>query len=277
MQNNLDFIPEIGTNDTPAVVVAEQIQKNFRSLATLQSGTSRPQGIKSSEFWCKDLEGNGTKFQVFRYIEVTTPEGVQKIDIPWTIELVQSISDSTTASTEKAPSEKAVALALEQAILTARPTGSLLISMADSVPGHLIGTGAAVSRETYKDLFAIIGTTFGAGDGSTTFNLPDFRGRFIQGASGDDIGAYRNSGLPNVYGAFVNSGNTYNDLWDSDVVEGAAFVELDSTGRQSNSNSTIVLSTKKKAGIDASRFNPIYGSSEIVQPPAIALNVFIKY
>jgi len=52
----------------------------------------------------------------------------------------------------------------------------------DSVPsGWLKANGAQVSRTTYSDLFAEIGTTFGAGDGSTTFNLPDLRGEFIRG------------------------------------------------------------------------------------------------
>ncbi|MHC8493441.1 phage tail protein [Thalassospira sp. SM2505] len=41
--------------------------------------------------------------------------------------------------------------------------------------------GSAVSRATFSSLFAIMGTTFGAGDGSTTFNLPDLRGEFIRG------------------------------------------------------------------------------------------------
>jgi microcystin-dependent protein len=48
--------------------------------------------------------------------------------------------------------------------------------------GWLICSGAAVSRSTYAALFAIIGTTFGAGDGSTTFNLPDYRDRMPIGA-----------------------------------------------------------------------------------------------
>ena len=43
--------------------------------------------------------------------------------------------------------------------------------------GWLLCNGDAVSRSTYADLFAVIGTTFGVGDGSTTFNVPDFRGR----------------------------------------------------------------------------------------------------
>lgn len=47
--------------------------------------------------------------------------------------------------------------------------------------GWLKANGAAVSRTTYAALFAVIGTTFGAGDGFTTFNLPDLRGEFLRG------------------------------------------------------------------------------------------------
>lgn len=46
--------------------------------------------------------------------------------------------------------------------------------------GYLKANGAAISRSTYSDLFAVIGTTFGSGDGSTTFNLPDLRGEFVR-------------------------------------------------------------------------------------------------
>lgn len=48
-------------------------------------------------------------------------------------------------------------------------------------PGWMFCTGAAISRTTYAELFSVIGTTFGIGDGSTTFNLPDYRGRAIFG------------------------------------------------------------------------------------------------
>ncbi len=50
-----------------------------------------------------------------------------------------------------------------------------------SPSGWLECDGSAISRTTYADLFAVIGTTFGSGDGSTTFNLPDLRGEFIRG------------------------------------------------------------------------------------------------
>jgi microcystin-dependent protein len=50
--------------------------------------------------------------------------------------------------------------------------------------GWLLCNGAAVSRTTYADLFAVIGTTYGSGNGSTTFNIPDFRGRVPAGDNG---------------------------------------------------------------------------------------------
>jgi microcystin-dependent protein len=51
--------------------------------------------------------------------------------------------------------------------------------------GYLECDGDAVSRTTYADLFAVVGITYGAGDGSTTFNLPDLRGQFIRGWAND--------------------------------------------------------------------------------------------
>jgi microcystin-dependent protein len=50
--------------------------------------------------------------------------------------------------------------------------------------GYLLCDGSAVSRTTYAALFAVVGTTFGVGDGSTTFTLPDYRGRTPIGVSG---------------------------------------------------------------------------------------------
>jgi microcystin-dependent protein len=50
--------------------------------------------------------------------------------------------------------------------------------------GFLAANGQTVSRTTYANLFAAIGTTYGAGDGSTTFQLPDLRGEFIRGLDG---------------------------------------------------------------------------------------------
>ena len=63
------------------------------------------------------------------------------------------------------------------------PVGGVVAFGSNSVPvGWLLANGAAVSRSGYADLFAMIGTTYGAGNGTTTFNLPDLRGEFVRGA-----------------------------------------------------------------------------------------------
>lgn len=62
------------------------------------------------------------------------------------------------------------------------PAGTVIWYAANTAPtGFLKANGANVSRTTYATLFTAIGTTFGVGDGSTTFGLPDLRGEFIRG------------------------------------------------------------------------------------------------
>ena len=62
------------------------------------------------------------------------------------------------------------------------PAGSVIYHAANTAPtGFLKANGAAVSRSTYAALFTAIGTTFGSGDGSSTFNVPDLRGEFMRG------------------------------------------------------------------------------------------------
>jgi len=71
--------------------------------------------------------------------------------------------------------------------ISAFASGMLLPTATISAPaGWLMANGEAVSRTTYADLFTAIGSTYGAGDGATTFNLPDLRGRTIAGK--DDMG-----------------------------------------------------------------------------------------
>ena len=65
------------------------------------------------------------------------------------------------------------------------PTATIVPWSDSSVPsGFLECNGAAVSRSTYADLFAIVGTTYGSGDGSTTFNVPDLQDNVAVGKSG---------------------------------------------------------------------------------------------
>lgn len=62
--------------------------------------------------------------------------------------------------------------------------GSIVLFCGSTIPDHCLPCdGTAVSRSEYSDLFDAIGTTYGPGDGSTTFNLPDFSGRVPMGVS----------------------------------------------------------------------------------------------
>lgn len=81
------------------------------------------------------------------------------------------------------------------------PSGVVSPYAGSSAPtGWLLCDGSAVSRTTYADLFAVIGTTYGPGDGSTTFNLPDLRGRVpvaLDNMGGTDAGRLS---VPNTLG-----------------------------------------------------------------------------
>lgn len=69
------------------------------------------------------------------------------------------------------------------------PVGTVILNAAANVPiGWLLCNGQAVSRTTYAALFAALSTTWGVGDGSTTFNVPDLRGRFPRGVAASGTG-----------------------------------------------------------------------------------------
>lgn len=84
------------------------------------------------------------------------------------------------------------------------PTGTVFPYAGSSAPtGYLICDGAAVSRTTYATLFALIGTTYGVGDGSSTFNVPDIGGRVV---AGKESSATRlTSGVSGVDGATLGA------------------------------------------------------------------------
>jgi microcystin-dependent protein len=81
--------------------------------------------------------------------------------------------------------------------------------------GYLKANGAEISRTTYADLFTAIGTTFGVGDGSTTFDLPDLRGEFARGwddgrgvDSGRVFGTAQTDALQGHWHSFTGGFNT---------------------------------------------------------------------
>lgn len=157
------------------------------------------------------------------------------------------------------------------------PTGTILPFGGIEPPDEfLICDGSQVSRSEYADLFNVIGTRFGNGDGHSTFTLPDLIERTTWGVESSNVGLTRDAGLPNITGHYnardLNDSDPYN--WD---VETAGALWYDESAR--------VWSTPKDNGgdeaqhgisFDASRSNPIYGNSDTVQPPAVCVLYIIK-
>lgn len=92
------------------------------------------------------------------------------------------IADNTITSAKLLTGTIATSKLATATVQLLTPSGALMPYAGASAPtGWLLCDGSAVSRTTYSDLFTAISTTFGAGDGSTTFNIPDLRGRTIAG------------------------------------------------------------------------------------------------
>ena len=153
------------------------------------------------------------------------------------------------------------------------PIGFIGYYSAETPPaGFLKCDGSAVGRETYPELYAAIGTTFGAGDGSTTFNLPDLIGRFAEGSV--TPGTVKEAGLPNITGVAntVNIGKVF--LGTSDY--GGAISSVTTVTNVDGSAPTGLQTQTTGIDFNASRSNPIYGKSNTVQPPALTLLPCIK-
>lgn len=135
-------------------------------------------------------------------------------------------------------------------------------------PTWLICSGQAVSRVEFENLFNVIGVTFGSGDGSTTFNVPDLRGRFIKGKEdSESVGQINEAGLPNITGQF-NAGG----VWTR-YAQGAFLLP---TGEVGGGGPSGEGSFQTRYRFDASNSSPIYGNSNTVTPKNTALNYIIK-
>lgn len=164
------------------------------------------------------------------------------------------------------------------------PVGTVITFAGTSAPDkYLICNGSAVSRTTYAELYAVIGTKYGTGDGSTTFNLPNLVDKFIEGTNASGVGTVVGAGLPNITGS-IRSFSEYNksntsftsqvtgafywvSSWDTDSSKAYGT----STNLASGTNDTV-----RNVPFDASRCSSIYGASSTVQPPAVKMLCCIK-
>lgn len=149
-------------------------------------------------------------------------------------------------------------------------TGDIKIQTTATIPsGWLLCNGAGVSRITFSNLFAKIGSTYGDGDGSTTFNIPDLRDRYIIGANTNALGAKLAEQLPNIVGSVQGI-----DVNDTNSSNGALRIFTNyfnwaiPNGTFQDVNSTIAL--------NAHNSNSVYTENGHVYPASIALNFIIK-
>ena len=166
------------------------------------------------------------------------------------------------------------------------PTGVVQAFAGSATPqGWLLCDGSAVSRTTYAALFAVIGTTYGAGNGSTTFTLPNLVDKFVEGSA--TAGTVKSAGLPNITGSIgggsgtggeAGSGSGIGFLRDS-MIKGCFQPDANAYGNETGLGGGTVPSgyPVMTANLDASRSSAVYGKSNTVQPPALTMRYIIKY
>lgn len=147
--------------------------------------------------------------------------------------------------------------------------------------GWLLCNGQAVSRTTYSALFSLIGTNFGSGNGSTTFNVPDYRGKFLRGLGGNSS-AYMHTtqaeGLPNISGTFAaRDGFLSASPRSVNFNSASGAFSLNAEERSYGTyDSQRTVSGGKSVSFSANKSNAIYGASSHVTPVNMAVNYFIK-
>ena len=149
--------------------------------------------------------------------------------------------------------------------------GEIIGFPGNSAPkGTLICDGSEISREAYSELFSVIGTNNGEGDGTTTFNIPDLRDKWIKYAGTENsVGEILTEGLPNITGHLIPTHGT--------LVAGPAYGAFYSSGSIAVQAPTGSIGYVGNIYFNASRSSTIYGNSTHVTPNSIVLLPCIRY
>jgi len=193
-----------------------------------------------------------------------------RADATWQTPPVQTYSPATTSANGLMTAAMVTKLNSIDSGANSVPIGTISYFAGKTAPSkYLVCNGQAVSRTTYSALFGVIGTTYGAGNGSSTFNVPNLIGRFPEGNA--TPGTVKAAGLPNISGGHLR----LLDPGDIETVSGGPF------------RVSVFTKTPFYAGSDNNAFdcdidfnaswaNSIYGNSNTVQPPALTLLPIIK-
>ena len=159
--------------------------------------------------------------------------------------------------------------------ISALPVGAVVPYAAGSAPtGFLVCDGTAVSRATYSTLFGIIGETYGVGDGSSTFNLPNLEGRFPMGVDASNALATTGGGTATLSEANLpDHTHTYSkttDVSTSISLSSGSQVDINSPDRNISASSTVTNESRNTGSGTGS------GTAFDVTPAFIALKYIIK-
>ena len=217
-----------------------------------------------------------TDLKTLRVHDGTTAGGhvlSRKTDVDTAISALQTQVNGKAASSHSHAMSDVSGLsdAISSAAANAVPPGTIITFGGRTIPsGYLLCNGAAVSRTQYPNLFAAIGTIYGSGNGSTTFNLPNDHHRVDEGTtSASEVGTKVEAGAPNITGTFDNNGNAT----EASTTGSGAFTATNDA-RTSNSG------WSKQGGyysFNAGSANGIYGKSSTIQPQSYRRYHLIKW
>jgi microcystin-dependent protein len=142
--------------------------------------------VKSTAFSSKDTLPSGNALKIVKGTELDTEFNNLAVSVATKADLLSPVFTGTPTAPTAAVGTSTTQLATTAFVVAnTSPTGSIVMWPTATAPtGFLLCNGATANRITYAALFALIGTVYGAGDGSTTFNLPNFNNRSPIGAGG---------------------------------------------------------------------------------------------
>jgi microcystin-dependent protein len=213
--------------------------------------------------------------------EVVTPAKLNLAATPVVSNIVTADLVDANVTTAKIANGAVTQEKLNSSV-TLVPTGAIMPFAMNTAPsGWLAANGSAVSRTTYAALFAAIGTTYGTGDGSSTFTLPDLRASFVRGAGSDGVATAGTFGAKQADAVIshTHSGTTGNDSPDhthshSAAVGGSSYYMYGGSGLGTFGGSTDGASTRHQHGFTTSSQSPA-GATE-TRPRNIAMLYCIK-
>ena len=209
-------------------------------------------------------------------------------NVSWVFEY--DLNNSSFTAEQWAAIQSGITAEILQRLLgaTLTPPGTIQAYAGTSAPqGYLLCQGQAISKSEYAELYLAIGDLYSKPeDAEDIFRVPDLRDRFVQGANADNLGKNIEAGLPNItgrIGAGINTGG--NGSREISGVYSGSYRSGNGDGNHGDTrqqNGVHIFNarngeTKTDGTLKTSNEHHVYGASDTVQPPAIAVNYIIKY